>query len=248
MNYTRIYENLINKAKDRILDIYTEEHHIIPRCMNGDNSKENLVRLTPEEHYLAHQLLVKIHPSEYGLIKAAVMMCSNTAGKRPNNKLYGWLRRKHVESTSGKNNVNFGRPRSDEVRKRISDSGTGKSRGLGVKKGPMKEETKIKLSMALSGRPNLRQLGPGNVMSRPEIAKKVSDKNRGRKNGPHSEERKQNMSKALKGHRGLSGNDNPGSWRCCCVRCGKETTLPALTKWHKDCKIIDCKSTQTKEL
>jgi len=243
MNYKNIYETLINRARDRILEIYTESHHIIPRCMNGDNSVENLVELTPEEHYVAHQLLVKIYPQEYGLIKAAVMMCVNTGGNRPKNKLYGWLRRKHSEATSGENNINFGKPRTEEVKLRISVSGTGKSRGLGIKKGPMKEETKKKLSESLKGRPNPGQQGDKNVSKRPEVAKKISDYHKGRPKGPHSEERKQNMSKALMGHKGLSGNDNPGSWRCCCIRCGKETTMPALTKWHKNCKL-----TQTKDI
>lgn len=90
MNYEKIYANLINKAKNRILDGYKETHHIIPRCMNGTDDKENLVDLTPEEHYVAHQLLVKIYPNEHCLINAAAMMIP----KRPSNKMYGWLRRK----------------------------------------------------------------------------------------------------------------------------------------------------------
>jgi hypothetical protein len=173
MNYKLIYENLINRAKDRKLDIYTESHHIIPKCMNGDNSVENLVDLTPEEHYLAHQLLVKIYPSEYGLIKAAVMMCMNTGGNRPTNKLYGWLRRKHSESTSGENNVNFGKPRPNEVKEKISASNLGKSRNKGIKKGPMKAETKKKLSDSLVGIEAPHMVGDKNPMHRPGIKEKA---------------------------------------------------------------------------
>jgi len=33
--------------------------------MNGNNRKENIVRLSPEEHYVVHQLLVKMHPGNY---------------------------------------------------------------------------------------------------------------------------------------------------------------------------------------
>jgi hypothetical protein len=245
MNYKNIYENLINRAKNRILNCYTESHHIIPRCMSGDNSIGNLVELTAEEHYVAHQLLVKIYPTEHGLIKAAVMMAMNTGGKRPNNKLYGWLRRKHSITTSGENNVNFGIPRTVEVKTKISASGKGKSRGKGRPKGPMKETTKQKISNSLSGRPALHQQGDKNVSKRPEVAKKISEYHRGRPKGPHSEERKQNMSKALKGHKGLSGQDNPGSWKVSCLFCQKEVTVPSLTRWHKDCIISSL--TQTKE-
>jgi hypothetical protein len=238
MHYKNIYEKLINRARNRISEIYTESHHIIPRCMNGDNSRENLVELTPEEHHTAHLLLVKIYPDHIGLVKAAVMMSLNLNGNRPKNKLYGWLRRKHSETTSGKNNVNFGRPRAEEVKDKISASNKGKSRGKGVKKGPMKEETKKKLSESLKGKPAPHMIGDKNPMKNARIAEKVAYANSTRKHDRCSEETKIKISSANKGHRGLSGNDNPGSWRCCCIRCGKETTMPALTKWHKNCKLI----------
>ena len=62
MNYKKIYNALIERAQNRIIDGYAEKHHIIPRCMNGTDDKENIVELTPEEHFVAHQLLVKILP------------------------------------------------------------------------------------------------------------------------------------------------------------------------------------------
>lgn len=74
-----------------------------PRCLGGGNEPGNLVRLTPEEHYLAHQLLVKIHPTVPGLVTAAVTMTAN----RPGNKLYGWLRRRVSEQMT-LNNPNAG--------------------------------------------------------------------------------------------------------------------------------------------
>jgi len=108
MNYSRHYELLISRAKNRILETYTESHHIIPRCMGGRNDKSNLVDLTPEEHYLAHQLLVKMHPTNVSLAKAASMM---TTG-RPSNKLYGWLRRRLAsamsETQTGTGNSQYG--------------------------------------------------------------------------------------------------------------------------------------------
>ena len=90
MNYTRIYESIINRAKERTLTDGYERHHIIPRCLGGTDDKENLVKLTPEEHYVAHQLLTKMYPAHSGLAYAAILMCSN----RATNKIYGWLRRR----------------------------------------------------------------------------------------------------------------------------------------------------------
>lgn len=88
MNYEKIYTKLITRAKDRVLETYTEKHHIIPRCMGGGDEVDNLVSLTPEEHYIAHMLLVKIHPYNSKLVFAANMMSNR------NNKTYGWIKRK----------------------------------------------------------------------------------------------------------------------------------------------------------
>ena len=64
MNYKKIYDGLINRARERSkLEGYTEKHHIIPRSAGGDDSKDNLVTLTAREHYIAHKLLYKIDPT-----------------------------------------------------------------------------------------------------------------------------------------------------------------------------------------
>jgi hypothetical protein len=112
MNYENIYDKLIEKALARKLEDYSELHHIIPKCIGGSNEKYNLVELTPEEHYLAHLLLVKIYPSNVKLIFAA----HNMSRGRSTNKLYGWLRRKHALAMSiemkgkktGKSNSQYG--------------------------------------------------------------------------------------------------------------------------------------------
>lgn len=110
MDYQKHYNLLIARAKNRYLDEYTERHHIIPNCFFKNSSRRNtansgfvghldgnpddisnLVRLTPEEHYVAHQLLVKIYPENLALTYAAKMM----ANTRPGNKMYGWLKRAH---------------------------------------------------------------------------------------------------------------------------------------------------------
>lgn len=114
MNYEKHYEQLIERAKNRNLDCYTEKHHIVPRCMGGNDDYSNIVKLTAREHFIAHILLVKIHPKHYGLIKAVNMMClANTGMKRESsNRMYGWLKERFSESASmsqtGKNNSQYG--------------------------------------------------------------------------------------------------------------------------------------------
>ena len=63
MNYEKHYNLLIERAKTRVIKGYTEKHHIIPKCMGGTDDASNISILTPEEHYIAHLLLVKMYPS-----------------------------------------------------------------------------------------------------------------------------------------------------------------------------------------
>jgi hypothetical protein len=96
MDYYKIHNNLISRAKQRTLSegIYIERHHIIPRCMDGDDNPENIAILTPEEHFLAHQLLVKMYPGHRGLIYGLFTMTfQGPTHQRNNNKRYGWVRR-----------------------------------------------------------------------------------------------------------------------------------------------------------
>lgn len=98
MNYNKIYQSLITRAKTRTqeIDTYYEEHHIIPRCIGGTDSSINLVKLTAEEHLLAHLLLVKLYPESSGMLIAASLMLTSSPsciGRASFNKKYGYHRR-----------------------------------------------------------------------------------------------------------------------------------------------------------
>ena len=69
--YTIWYYSIINNAKNRIIDDYTESHHIIPKSFYIEKSSngwisgnaddpENLVKLTAREHLICHRLLQKM--------------------------------------------------------------------------------------------------------------------------------------------------------------------------------------------
>ena len=60
--YTKWYYAIIQNANQRVLssDTYIEKHHIIPSSLGGENSKENLVKLTAREHFVCHLLLTKM--------------------------------------------------------------------------------------------------------------------------------------------------------------------------------------------
>ena len=167
MNYFVHYQRLIDRARVRTLNGYIERHHVLPKCMGGDNSSNNLVNLTAEEHYVAHQFLVKMYPSVGGLVTAAVRMAKQCTG----NKAYGWLRRRHAERVSVRmrgHKFNLGRKRTSEEKLKIS---------LALKGVVKSEETRRRMSLAQVGNQKAKGLirGPQSV----EHRRKVGDARRG---------------------------------------------------------------------
>lgn len=63
MDYQRNYDALISKGHNRPREegMVYERHHILPRSLGGTDGPENLVLLTPREHFIAHLLLAKMH-------------------------------------------------------------------------------------------------------------------------------------------------------------------------------------------
>jgi hypothetical protein len=74
MNYQRIHDAIIDRASNRTLQGYREKHHVIPRCMGGVDTADNLVELTAREHFIIHKLLVEIYPDDNKIFFAYRMM------------------------------------------------------------------------------------------------------------------------------------------------------------------------------
>lgn len=112
MDHLKVYNEIIKSAKlknrSRKLG-YFEKHHIIPKCMGGNNSKENLVLLTAKEHYICHHLLHKHYKNEKYLFLAYHLM---TFSKKDNlqkitSKQYEKLKEENSKYNSGENNPNY---------------------------------------------------------------------------------------------------------------------------------------------
>jgi len=58
--YTKIYYQIIDSVKNRVVETYTEEHHILPEALGGPDVSENKVKLTAREHFICHWLLTKM--------------------------------------------------------------------------------------------------------------------------------------------------------------------------------------------
>lgn len=116
---------------------YTETHHILPRCLGGDNSKDNLVKLTAREHFIAHLLLTKCYEvgtiEYYKMVHAFYMMLnakSNNQERLITSKKYEHL--KTAQSTvmslnqKGSSNSQYGtrwvyNPTTQECKKILCD-------------------------------------------------------------------------------------------------------------------------------
>lgn len=162
MDYSKVYIELMERSFIRKLEGYVEKHHVVPVCMGGDNKERNLAILTPEEHYLAHQLLVKIYPKNHKLAYAATAMCMYNGGYIRNNKMFGWVNRKRIENMRGAGNPMFGKTHSAEAKLKISTF----RRNFKVSK-----ETGRKISIANSGPNNPNY---GKVGNQSQFSKKVS--------------------------------------------------------------------------
>jgi hypothetical protein len=159
MNYAKIYDALITRAKSRVLLGYRERHHIVPRCMGGTDDKENLVDLTAEEHFVAHQLLVKIYPGVSGLVFAVQMMTVDRTGNRCNNKMYGWLKRLVFEAQLGQKHSLETRAKLSLAAKRRAQTEEGKAH---LKKAHIRSlsaessRKKSKVQTAINNTPEMR--------------------------------------------------------------------------------------------
>ena len=183
MNYASHYDRLILRARQRVLAGYGERHHVMPRCMGGSDVPVNLVVLTPEEHYVAHQLLVKMHPLNLRLAHAAIMMAQRCSGSRA----YGWLRRRNAAAMLG-NKRSESRPVSERTRAKLSAAMKGKQNFLGK---THSAEARAKVSDAMRG----KQHYLGKRRS-PETLARLAAANLGKR---HTDETKAKISQAKAG-------------------------------------------------
>lgn len=120
MNYTKIYNNIINNRIKYPYIGYTEKHHILPKSLGGSDNKDNLVALTAKEHFICHLLLTKIY--NYNtfegkkMVKAFMsMVCwhnADTQERYITSKIFSILREQFAkiqsESQTGTGNSQFG--------------------------------------------------------------------------------------------------------------------------------------------
>ena len=77
--YYKTYNQLIDKciqmeSEGYPEDMYTEVHHILPKCMGGKDRKDNLVRMPIRYHIIAHMLLASVFSNNKKIVIAVTAM------------------------------------------------------------------------------------------------------------------------------------------------------------------------------
>lgn len=196
MNYLKIYNDLVDKARPRGLDKsklegYYEKHHILPKCMGGKDTEDNFVLFTAREHVVAHHLLWRANPKNHSLMWAYSRTLNTKEGKLRNSRQVEYL--KIVKSEVMRN-----REISDETKEKIRQTLKGRKVPREVVEKSRKKNTGRKRSAETKALLSLRrqELLESGWQHTEEAKKKISEASRGRE---VSEETRKKLSDINKG-------------------------------------------------
>lgn len=211
--YTKWYNQITERARNRIIDTYTETHHVQPRSLGGTDDASNLVELTAREHFICHWLLTKIHigDSRNKMLSAFFLMKGNNSyqNRYINGRAYEILREEYAQYIS---KMNTGRVQPPEEKAKQIAAITGRKRK------PFSEEWRQKMSESHRGEKNHRY----GVELSEETRQKIGDRIRGRK---QTEEEKQRRGEANR------GKVKP---KQLCPHCQKMIAVNTYPRWHGD--------------
>lgn len=148
--YTK-YQQIVKHYKDldlnKLNDLYTESHHILPKCMGGSDTEDNLVRVPARVHFLLHWMLYRIYRTSE-MACAWNMMCSISPDhtNRYTSKSFEYSRKVSASFASARmkgNKLFLGKQHTKESKSLLSQAG---------KRRTHSDETKLKISKAGIGR------------------------------------------------------------------------------------------------
>lgn len=137
MNYKKIYNSIIDRARNRDAPLcYCERHHVVPKSHGGGDEPSNLVILTAREHFIAHWLLKNIHKDKsmtYAFfcmtkpVGNGVSRYTSHSFKYAKESMARWLSENRsgkdhpLYGVKGRDNPNFGSKRTVETRMLLSE-------------------------------------------------------------------------------------------------------------------------------
>lgn len=94
-HYIARYNSFISSLKGQFVEGYCEKHHIVPRSHGGSNKKENLISLTPRQHFIAHRMLWKAYGGS--MARAYFMMSATGKYGKIGSKTYAMAREEYSQ-------------------------------------------------------------------------------------------------------------------------------------------------------
>lgn len=112
--YSDRYRKIISHYQKAEVTGFTERHHIMPKCMGGNDEGKNLVYLPPKAHFIVHYLLTKMYPDNKKLKHAFAMMgvSNQHQDRKQTGKLYEFSKKARSEALTGQ-------PRPEWVKKKL---------------------------------------------------------------------------------------------------------------------------------
>ena len=120
-------------------------HHIIPECMGGISTEDNLIDLYPREHFIAHRLLAEENPTNKSLVWAYWNMCTlNNSHTEITPEEYEqayifFIKNVACMPKSEETKQKMRKPKSEEHKKHISEGQKGLKKGPAWNKGLTKD-------------------------------------------------------------------------------------------------------------
>lgn len=187
--YEKWYGQIVQRAKDRVLNGYYERHHILPRSLGGLDTSDNLVCLTAREHFICHWLLTKFTVGEARdkMVYALRMMRANKSGQR------------YTSKTTARVYENLKIEYSEIQRQRI----LGENNPMYGDKFYRSKEGKVKHAQAISG--------DNNKAKQIQVRKKIAASKQGKKREPFSVEWLEKIAESNRGeNNGMYGKTHSG--------------------------------------
>lgn len=266
MNYQKVHDSIILKAKSENRrkhgDCYYERHHILPKCLGGENTEDNLVLLTAREHYVIHKLLREIYPKNKKLMYAVHRMMYSINKKNHkrdyaiSSREYERMRKECSKAFLGSNNPMYGKTHTKEAALKISETHLGRKRS---------KKSREKQGETVSGKGNhmygkkrpevsilMKKLKTGTTLSE-EHKKNIGAKQKGENNHFYGKSHKKEsliaMSESLKKYYKENGHPLCGKKhttksrqrmvessskipRLTCPHCGVSSNPGNASRWH----------------
>jgi hypothetical protein len=123
------YYQIIDNARTKNYDGYSEVHHITPRALGGSDDQDNLIRLSFREHFLCHWLLIKFvrdPKDKVNMIFALSCMTGINEVLTGKKIVASWqfevAKRAAKDNTSGENHPMYGKKHKKETIEKMKEN------------------------------------------------------------------------------------------------------------------------------